>query len=888
MSLSSFDYGQELVETPEELDALFEKVEVAFQAFRQLDQAQVDKIFYAAAFAASNQRIPLAKMAYEETGMGLVEDKVIKNMFGSEYVYNKYKNMKTAGVIEEDKAGNTITVAEPLGILAGIVPTTNPTSTAIFKCLIALKTRNCIIFSPHHRATKSTIHAARIVRDAAVKAGAPPNCIAWITKPSVSLAKALMGHRKTSCVLATGGPGMVTSAYSSGNPSIGVGPGNVPALIDETCDYRTAVNQVINSKSFDNGVVCASEQAIVCVTKEVYDKCIGELKFRGAYVMTESEKQLVNKLIMPINEATGKHQLNPDIVGRPARVIAETAGVTVPADCKCRCIVGTFTEVSHSEAMSCEKLSPVLGICWADTFEKAVDICGQMIDMAGAGHTAAIHTAPDRRDRIDYFTHHINAGRIVVNSPSTFGGIGDLYNFAIDPTMTIGCGSYGKNSVSENVGPKHLLNYKKVAIVRRNPLWFKVPQVMHVGEGALAKAAEDLISRGLCRAYIITGKAMHDLGFTDKIIGPLTAGNFAIKVFTDVLPDPDLGTCYRSLAEVRDFQPDTIIALGGGSAMDLAKMVRLLYEHPNVDFAALAQRFMDIRKRIYEYPECLDLRTTKTFSVAIPTTSGTGSEVTPFSVITDEKEHVKYPLADYQLMTHMAVIDPELVLTVPASLASWTGVDALTHAIESYVSTLATEYTMPLSLQAIKMVFENLESSVVSRCPTARGNMHQAATIAGIAFANAFLGICHSCAHKLGQKYHIPHGLANAIMLPHVIRYNAVNDPVKIATFPQYLYPVALERYAEIADYCGFTNRNDGKSVEEKMEILIKKIYDLYGKVGINAKISACQEAPVEADFFAEENLEYLAYHSFDDQCTGANPRYPLIDDFKELFRAAW
>lgn len=888
MSLENFDFAQSLVQNDDDLNALFERVEKASEAFKKLDQAQVDKIFYAAAYAASNQRIPLARMAVEETGMGVVEDKVIKNMFSSEYIYNKFKGMKTAGIIEDDKTGNVQTIAEPLGILAGIVPTTNPTSTAIFKCLIALKTRNCIIFSPHFRATKSTIEAARIVRDAAIRAGAPRDCIAWITHPSVDLAISLMKHPKTSCILATGGPKMVWQAYSSGNPSIGVGPGNVPALIDETCDYRAAVSHVIGSKTFDNGVVCASEQAIICANRDVYDKCLKELMYRGCYILSAEEKAKVNDVVMPVDSKSGERMLNAGIVGIDARIIAEKAGVIVPKECRCRCIVGEFDHVGMDEPMSREKLSPVLGIYCAKNFEDAVDVCGKMIDMGGAGHTAAIHTAPDRKDRIEYFAHRIRAGRIVVNTPSTFGGIGDLYNFAIDPTMTIGCGSYGKNAVSENVQPKHLLNYKKVSIVRQNPLWFKVPPAMHFGEGALEKGLEDLIRKGFRRAYIITDKFLHDQGYTARIIKPLEAAGVTVRLFTDVLPDPDLTTCHKSLAEVHEFKPDVMLALGGGSAMDLMKMVRLLYEHGTVDFVGLAQRFMDIRKRIYVYPECNNLKHVKTYSVAIPTTSGTGSEMTSFAVITDDKEGVKYPLADYQLMCHMAIVETTLVYSMPAFLTAWTGVDALTHAIEAYVSVLATEYTMPMSLRAIKTIFEHLGNSVTKGDQEARREVHIAASIAGIAFNNGFLGICHSMAHKLGQRYHIPHGLANAIMLQHTIRFNAVEDPTKMAVFPQYLYPVSAKRYGEICDYCGFTSPNDGKTDAEKVEILCQKISELYDVVGIKPRIRDFNKAPSEEEYLSDEALDYLAYHAFDDQCTGANPRYPLISELKELLRAAW
>ncbi|CAL6072026.1 Bifunctional_acetaldehyde-CoA/alcohol dehydrogenase [Hexamita inflata] len=871
------------VETPEQLDKLMELTMESHFEFLKLDQKQVDEIFFRASFAANSARIPLAKMAVADTNIGVVEDKVIKNNYAAEYIYNKYKLEKTCGLISEDKINGQSTYAEPLGILAGIIPTTNPTSTTIFKALIALKTRNCIIFSPHPRAAASTIEAARIVRDAAIAAGAPKNCIGWISKPSIELSGLLMKHKLTSCILATGGPAMVTAAYSSGKPALGVGPGNNCAIIDELCDIKDAVSSIIISKTFDNGVICASEQSIV-VVDSVYEQVKAEMQYRGCYFLNAEETEKVGNFCLPINPKTGVCQMNPNTVGRPAREIAEKAGCVIPAEHACKVIVGEadWKLMSHKYPMGLEKLAPVLGMFRASDFKHAVEVAKTAIHMAGKGHTASIHTAFEAQERIDYFAHTIQAGRLIVNQPSAHGGIGDLYNFTLDPTLTIGCGSHGGNSISENVGIKHLLNYKKVVIKRENCLWFKAPPKVYFKYGCLQEALKELYVFKRC--FFITDKVLFDLGYTDWVIKPLQEKGVKCSIFFDVAPDPDLACCAKCLSLVESFQPDLFIALGGGSAMDLMKMVRLQYEHGETDFAGLAQRFMDIRKRIYEFPELLDMKKCKTYSVCIPTTSGTGSEVTPFAVITDEKLKVKYPLADYMLTPQMAIVDSSLAMTMPQFLTAWTGIDALTHAIESYVSVLATEFTQPISLQAIKLIFQYLAESVNEKTKRSREAIHHAATLAGMAFSNAFLGINHSLAHKLGQKFHIPHGLANAICLVPVIKYNATDVPTKMGCFPQYKYPMALSRYAEIADACGFTEK--GQTNQQKMEILCAKVDELLIACKVSNKIKDFRNAPKKEDYFAA--LEYLAEQAFDDQCTGANPRYPLIPELKAIFETLY
>lgn len=817
-------------------------------------------------------------MAVEDTAIGLAEDKVIKNNYGSEYVYNKYKHEKTCDLIHEDKINGIATYAEPLGILAGIIPTTNPTSTVFYKALLALKTRNCIVFSPHPRAARCTIEAARIVRDAAIAAGAPKNCIGWITKPTVELSGYLMKHPRTSCILATGGPAMVNAAYSSGKPALGVGPGNNCAIVDELCDLKDAVSSIIVSKTFDNGVVCASEQSCV-VVESVYEEFKKELAYRGCYLMNAEETDKVGKHCLPLNK-NGVCQMNPTTVGTSARSIAEGAGLTIPKEHPCKVLVGEGDHklISHTYPMGLEKLSPVLGLFKAKDFKEAVEIAAKAVHLAGKGHTASIHTAYQAQDRIDLFSHTLQAGRLLVNQPSALGGIGDLYNFMLAPTLTIGCGSHGGNSVSENVGPKHLLNYKSVTIKRENTLWFKAPPKVYFNKGCLEESLKELFH--FKRAFIITDKILVDLGYTDRITKPLKEKNIELTIFHEVVPDPDLACCHKCLDQIKAFKPDLFIALGGGSAMDLMKMVRMIYEHPDVDFDGLAQRFMDIRKRIYEFPELLDMKKCKTYTVCVPTTSGTGSEVTPFAVITDNQKGVKYPLADYQLMPQMAIVDSSLAMTMPDFLTAWTGIDALTHALEAYVSILATEFTQPIALQACKLIFENLEESVTKKTEKAREAMHNAATLAGMSFANAFLGICHSMAHKLGQKFHIPHGLANAICLPRVIQFNATDAPTKMAAFPQYKYPVAIKRYAEVADYCGLSKV--GQTDEQKVKALIDAIYDLYKKVNVSPFIKDFRNAPSKEDYMGA--LDYLALQAFDDQCTGANPRYPLIAELRELF----
>lgn len=872
------------VETPEQLDQLMELALQAHFEFLKLDQKKVDEIFFRAAMAANNNRIPLAEMAVKDTGMGLVEDKVIKNNFAAEYIYNKYKHEVTCGIIEEDKINGQITYAEPLGILAGIVPTTNPTSTAIFKSLVALKTRNCIIFSPHPRAAKSTIAAARIVRDAAIAAGAPKNCIGWITKPSIELSGRLMKHRLTSCILATGGPGMVAAAYSSGNPALGVGPGNNCCIVDELADIKDAVSSIIQSKTFDYGMICATEQSAV-VVESVYDKFVAEMKYRGCYFMTPEETEKVGNYILPLN-ARGECQVNPAVVGLNARVIAEKAGINVPAECPCKVLVGEadWHKISKQYPMALEKLTTVLGLFKAKDFKEAVEICKTCVHLAGKGHTASIHTQYGARDRIEYFAHTVQAGRLIVNQPSAQGGLGDIYNFTTNPSLTLGCGSHGKNSVSENVTLKHLLNYKRVTIKRENCLWFKAPPKVYFRYGCLKAALKELSNGRFKRCFFITDKILYELGYTDWVVKPLEKAGLTCDYFFDVAPDPDLSCCERCLEHVNKFKPDLFIALGGGSAMDLMKMVRLMYEHNDIDFNGLAQRYMDIRKRIYEFPELLDMKKCKTYSVCIPTTSGTGSEVTPFAVITDDKLHVKYPLADYMLTPQMAIVDSSLAMTMPAFLGAWCGIDALTHAIEAYVSTLATEYTKPISLRAAKLVFDYLDESINKVTKKAREQVHIAATLAGMAFSNAFLGLNHSIAHKLGQRFHIPHGLANAICLVPVIRYNSAEAPTRMGTFPQYKYPQAQHRYAEIADYCGLTKpeMNDA----EKTEALCQGILNLMKAVHVSPWIKDFRNAPKKEEYF--ESLDYLSWYAFDDQCTGANPRYPLMSEIKEILKLLW
>lgn len=847
----------------EKLERLIESVKEAQKIYATYSEEKVDEIFKAAATAANAARIPLAKMAVEETGMGVVEDKIIKNHFASEYIYNKHKNTKTCGVISEDKVNGTKIVAEPLGVIAGIVPTTNPTSTAIFKALISLKTRNAIIFSPHPRAKRSTIAAAKLVLDAAVAAGAPKNIIAWIEEPSVALSDQLMKHPLVDCILATGGPGMVKAAYSSGKPALGVGPGNTPSVIDETADIKTAVSSVLMSKTFDNGMICASEQAVV-VVNDVYEAVKKEFAYRGAYFLNEQERDKVGSLVIQDG------RVNPAIVGQSAHTIAKMAGIDVPE--RTKVLIGEVTKIDLSEPFAHEKLSPVLAMYKADSFEQAADMAHALIVLGGAGHTSVLHTDDRKQDRIKHFAEKLHTGRILINCPATQGAIGDLYNFRLEPSLTLGCGSWGGNAVSENVGVKHLLNYKTVAERRENMLWFKVPSKIYFKRGATDLALREL--QGKKRAFIVTDRYLFNSGTVYNVTNVLEEVGIDYQIFFDVKPDPTLSTIADALAIVKTYEPDVIIALGGGSPIDAAKILWLMYEQPDTKFEDIAMRFMDIRKRICRIPELGK----KAMMVAIPTTSGTGSEVTPFAVITDDKTHIKYPVADYALTPNMAIVDPNFVDTMPAGLCAASGIDALVHAIEAYVSCMATNFTNSEALEAIKLVFRYLPRSYTNGKddPMAREKMHYASTIAGMAFANAFLGLCHSMAHKLGAAFNIPHGIANALLLNQIIKYNATDCPDKQAIFPQYRFPCAKNRYAQIADEIGLQGATD----DEKVERLLDAITEL--KKAIKIPLSIKEFGVTEADFYAK--LDTLTEQAFDDQCTGANPVYPLMKDIKQLY----
>lgn len=857
----------ETLQEQQYIDALVNKVSEAQKIYATYSQEQVDHIFRRVALKLSSLRIPLAKMAVEETGMGVVEDKVIKNHFASEYIYNKFKNCKTCGILEEDKANGIIKVAEPLGVLAGVIPTTNPTSTAIFKSLIALKTRNGIIFSPHPRAKKCTVETARLILEEAVKAGAPENIIGWIDEPTILRTQELMQHPKIDCILATGGPGMVKSAYSSGKPALGVGAGNTPAVIDETADIKMAVSSILMSKTFDNGMICASEQSIVCV-KDIYDEVKKELEYRGAYLLSVKEKEKLSKVIF----IDGR--LNAGIVGQPAYKIAEMAGVKVPVETKA--LVGEASEIGHHEPFSAEKLSPVLGLYKAKNFEEATEIAKQLITFAGAGHTSVLYTHQTNDDRIKHFGEQLHTGRILINTPSSQGGIGDLYNFRLEPSLTLGCGSWGGNSVSENVGVKHLMNTKTVALREENMLWFKVPEKIYFKPGSLELALTEL--KGRKKAFLVTDKPLFDLGYTKKITDVLESLGIQYQIFSDVKPDPDLSTINVAINMLNTFQPDAIIALGGGSPMDAAKILWLMYEHPELKFEDLAMRFMDIRKRIFEFPPLGD----KATLVCIPTTSGTGSEVTPFSIITDDSTGVKYAIADYALTPKMAIVDSNLVLSMPKGLCAASGIDVMTHALESMVSIMATDYTRSLSKEAGKLVYQYLPASYAEGAanPKAREKVHNAATIAGMAFANAFLGVCHSMAHKLGAYFHVPHGIANALLICQVIKYNSTEAPTKQGIFPQYQYPNARAAYAEFADALGL----GGKTDEEKVNNLIKALQDLKKK--LNIPLSIKDWGVSKEDF--EKAMETLPTLAFDDQCTSANPRYPLIKEIEQMYRDAY
>lgn len=851
----------------EELEELIRRVKKSQLEYATYSQEQVDEIFRRAAIAANDKRIPLAKLAVEDTGMGIVEDKVIKNHFASEFIYNKYRNEQTCGVLEDDDFYGVKRIAEPIGIIAGIVPVTNPTSTTIFKALLALKTRNAIIFSPHPRAKRCTVEAARIVLESAVEAGAPANIIGWIDEPSIELSQTLMKHKDINMILATGGPGMVRAAYSSGKPAIGVGAGNTPAVIDETAHIKMAVSSILMSKTFDNGVICASEQSVIVLDK-VYEEVKREFIERGAYILSAEEKEKVAKVLI-VNGS-----INPEIVGQTAYDIARLAGVNVPE--KVKVLIAEVEEIGEGEAFSYEKLSPTLAMYRAKNFAQAVDKAVDLVRFGGFGHTSVLYTDPINTERKDYFASRMKTGRILINMPSSQGAIGDIYNFKLEPSLTLGCGSWGGNSVSENVGVKHLMNIKTVAEREENMLWFRVPEKIYFKYGSLPMALKEL--EGRKRAFIMTDAPLYKLGYTDRVTEELDAIGIDYQLFAEVEPDPTISTVRKAVKQMNSFQPDIIIALGGGSPMDAAKIAWLLYEHPEAEFKELSMTFMDIRKRIYKFPELGK----KAYFVAIPTTSGTGSEVTPFAVVTDDKTGIKYPISDYELTPDMAIIDPELVLTMPAHLTAYSGIDALVHAIEAYVSVLSNEYTRGLALEAIRLVFKYLPSSYKngSKDRKAKEKMHYAATTAGMAFANAFLGICHSMAHKLGSTFDIPHGLANALLINPVIRYNATDIPVKQTAFPQYKYPLAKTNYAKIADHLGL----GGETEDEKVELLIQAIEELKEEVDIPTSIKA---VGIPEDAFYKK-LDEMAELAFDDQCTGTNPRYPLINELKELYIQAY
>ena len=858
-----------IVDSVETLTAKIDEIRAAVEEFSTYTQEAVDKIFLAAATAADKARIPLAKMAVEETGMGVVEDKVIKNHFASEYIYNAYREAKTVGVIEEDKAYGIMKIAEPIGLIAAVIPTTNPTSTAIFKTLIALKTRNGIIISPHPRAKRSTIAAAKVVLEAAVAAGAPKGIIGWIDVPSLELTGLVM--KSADIILATGGPGMVRAAYSSGKPALGVGAGNTPAVIDESADVVLAVNSIIHSKTFDNGMICASEQSVI-VHEKLYNKVKKEFKDRGCYFLDKEETEKVRKTII-VNGA-----LNAKIVGQKAHTIAELSGVKVPEDTKI--LIGEVTSVSLDEEFAHEKLSPVLAMYKAKDFSDALDKAERLVADGGFGHTSSLYVNEiTEKAKIAEFAERMKTCRILVNTPSSQGGIGDLYNFKLTPSLTLGCGSWGGNSVSENVGIKHLLNIKTVAIRRENMLWFRTPGKVYIKKGCLPVALSELKSvLGKKKAFIVTDSFLYKNGYTKPITDKLDEMGIQHTCFYDVAPDPTLA-CARAGAELmRSFEPDCIIALGGGSAMDAAKIMWVLYEHPEADFMDMAMRFVDIRKRIYTFPKMGE----KAYFIAVPTSAGTGSEVTPFAVITDEKTGVKYPLADYELLPNMAIIDADFHMTAPKSLTAASGIDAVSHDLEAYAAMLATDYTDGLALRSLKMIFEYLPRAYDNGAndPEAREKMANAATMAGMAFANAFLGVCHSMAHKLGAFHHLPHGVANALMLEEVMRFNASEKPTKMGTFPQYGYPHTLARYAEVADYLGL----GGKTNEEKLERLIKAVNELKARVGIKPTIR--DYVSDEKDFL--DRLDAMTEQAFDDQCTGANPRYPLMSEIKQMYLNAY
>lgn len=858
-----------VVDSVDSLQEAFDRVRKAQKEFSKYTQEQVDKIFKAAAIAANQARIPLAKMAVEETGMGVVEDKVIKNNYAAEYVYNKYRNVRTCGVLEEDKNFGIKKIAEPVGVIAAVIPTTNPTSTAIFKTLIALKTRNGMIISPHPRAKKSTIEATKIVLEAAIKAGAPKDIIAWIDVPSLELTNMLM--QSADIILATGGPGMVKSAYSSGKPALGVGPGNTPAVIDESADILLAVNSIIHSKTFDNGMICASEQSVI-VLDSIYDKVRNEFLKRNCYILNPEETEKVRKTII-INGA-----LNAKIVGQKATRIAELAGINVPENTKI--LIGEVESVEMSEEFAREKLSPVLAMYRAKNFVDAVDKAYRLIEDGGLGHTSSIYiNTLTEQEKLQTFYSTMKTYRVLVNTPASQGGIGDIYNFKLTPSLTLGCGTWGGNSVSENVGVKHLINVKTVAERRENMLWFRTPEKVYIKRGCLPVALEELKNvMNKKRVFIVTDSFLYKNGYTKVITDKLNEMGIEHATFFDVQPDPTLASAKEGAKILTDFNPDCIIAVGGGSAMDAAKIMWVLYEHPEVEFLDMAMRFMDIRKRVYTFPKMGE----KAYFIAVPTSAGTGSEVTPFAVITDETTGIKYPLADYELLPKMAIVDANMMMNAPKGLTSASGIDAVTHCLEAYASMMATPYTDALAKEALGKIFKYLPRAYENGAndPEAREEMANAATMAGMAFANAFLGVCHSMAHKLGAFHHIAHGIANALLIDEVLRYNSQEAPVKMGTFPQYGYPNTLRRYAEIAESVGITGNND----EEKLENLIKKIDELKETIGIKPTIR--DYGVDEKDFLA--TLDEMTEDAFDDQCTGTNPRYPLMSEIKDMYLQAY
>ena len=863
------DKNYETVDSIESLQNTITRVRKAQEEFSKFSQEKVDEIFKAAAIAANQARIPLAQMAVKETGMGVVEDKIIKNHYAAEYIYNKYKNEKTCGVVEEDNYYGIKKVLEPIGIIGAVIPTTNPTSTAIFKTLICLKTRNGIIISPHPRAKASTIAAAKVVLEAAVKAGAPEGIIGWIDVPSLELTNTLMQSVDT--ILATGGPGMVKSAYSSGKPALGVGAGNTPAIIDESADVILAVNSIIHSKTFDNGMICASEQSVIVLDK-VYDAVKAEFEKRGCYILNSEEIEKVRKTII-INGA-----LNAKIVGQSAYNIAKLAGVEVPETAKI--LIGEVESVDLSEEFAHEKLSPVLAMYKAKDFEDALAKAKQLIADGGLGHTSSLYiNTLTQKEKIEEFYSNMKTCRVLINTPSSQGGIGDLYNFKLAPSLTLGCGSWGGNSVSENVGIKHLLNIKTVAERRENMLWFRTPEKVYIKRGCLPVALEELKNvMDKKKVFIVTDTFLFENGYTKPITDKLDELGIAHTTFSNVAPDPTLACAIEGTRAMNEFKPDAIIAVGGGSAMDAGKIMWVMYEHPEVDFLDMAMRFMDIRKRVYTFPKMGE----KAYFIAVPTSAGTGSEVTPFAVITDEKTGTKYPLADYELLPKMAIVDCNMMMNAPKGLTSASGIDAVTHCLEAYASMMATEYTDGLAIESLKNIFKYLPRAYENGAndPEAREKMANAATMAGMAFANAFLGVCHSMAHKLGAFHHIPHGIANALMINYVLRFNSAEVPTKMGTFPQYDHPHTLRRYAEVAEALGFGGAND----EESLNNLIKAIDELKEKIGIKKNIK--DYGVDEKDFL--DRLDEMSEQAFDDQCTGANPRYPLISEIKDMYLKAY